>query len=489
VSEESTPKPVRFPSAAVATQLIDLVLVGDSNSGKSAFLSRLLRNVYEPNVPSGSFRCSAQARGAEAQLMVRDFTIQRSAYVSIEPSVQGALLLFDITNRHSFKAIQNVIRNVPNRDNFFCVLVGTKADLGRSRVVPASEALALATEHSWPYFEVSARSGWRVCETFLALVSNVFEDKSASLSPEFDHDQAPPEASSAAVVEASAVRTLYAWVKVEKVVVPTIEGEESEIRNFTITGECLTGGHPTSISEVGNVLVYPIPETARADGAIEFKVAIQDDDHDRFLGTIRCSFKKFPIKGKLALGGDGAVVLVDAAILPDPPGKRPRTPMKKATGQIVRCGGDALETTMAARAEAQRIYRELVIEGFKERRRRQWNPQKGRDESILETQEVQARVDEEGRDPEQMTISKLKYWIQKMEEDVHAIDREIEQLAPNDVVEEDQTEIVADDQPATVSDDPPATVSEDQPATVSDDQPATVSEDQPLPVSDDPELT
>ena len=74
------------------------------------------------------------------------------------------IFVFDITNRQSFKEIENVIyphfQSLENNgDNFINVLVGNKLDVKFERTVTYEEGDIFADENNMKYFEVSAKSG------------------------------------------------------------------------------------------------------------------------------------------------------------------------------------------------------------------------------------------------------------------------------------------------------------------------------------------
>lgn len=83
----------------------------------------------------------------------------------------GALLVFSITDRESFKNVPRWLKELRDHTGpeLVVILVGTKADLTAGRVVTRDEALAL----KFPYFEVSAKSGDNVTEAVTRLVKDV----------------------------------------------------------------------------------------------------------------------------------------------------------------------------------------------------------------------------------------------------------------------------------------------------------------------------
>ena len=93
--------------------------------------------------------------------------------------VSGCVLVFDITNFNSFKAIKSWHSDLLNqiseseRTHFPLVLVGNKADLKANRVVSIEEANALAAKLGCSYIECSARDNYNINEIFARLIQNI----------------------------------------------------------------------------------------------------------------------------------------------------------------------------------------------------------------------------------------------------------------------------------------------------------------------------
>ncbi len=80
----------------------------------------------------------------------------------------GGLLVFDLTNEHSFERLSSYLDLLHK----YCkdkpvILVGNKKDL--TRVVPREIAQAFASKHGLPYFETSAKTGENVVAAFTRL--------------------------------------------------------------------------------------------------------------------------------------------------------------------------------------------------------------------------------------------------------------------------------------------------------------------------------
>ncbi|ELP85243.1 Ras family protein, partial [Entamoeba invadens IP1] len=91
---------------------------------------------------------------------------------------QGALIVYDITNRDSFDYLQEWIDDV----SMYCpqgvkiVLVGNKVDLeNQARAVTYAEGKKFADEGGYDFFETSAKLNIKVEDAFRGLVTKIVQ--------------------------------------------------------------------------------------------------------------------------------------------------------------------------------------------------------------------------------------------------------------------------------------------------------------------------
>lgn len=86
---------------------------------------------------------------------------------------QGAILMFDVTSRKSFEALESWLREAVKfgAAKFPCILCGNKVD--RHRVVTEDEARAYARSKGFEYYETSACTGVNISDAFYSLFSQV----------------------------------------------------------------------------------------------------------------------------------------------------------------------------------------------------------------------------------------------------------------------------------------------------------------------------
>lgn len=107
----------------------------------------------------------------------------RSVTQSTYRSVNGVLLVYNLTKKETFKACEDWRKDLENKVADFeqvqVVLVGNQLDLEEQREVSTEEAQAYADRHGFEFAEVSAKEGANVETTFQNLMDAIFKDLSA----------------------------------------------------------------------------------------------------------------------------------------------------------------------------------------------------------------------------------------------------------------------------------------------------------------------
>lgn len=90
-------------------------------------------------------------------------------------AANGALLVYDITDQHSFKRVQHWVTELKKMlpVEFIMVIVGNKKDLEKQRTVSYDEAVEYARSEGAKYFETSAKLNDNVEDVFLDLCTDV----------------------------------------------------------------------------------------------------------------------------------------------------------------------------------------------------------------------------------------------------------------------------------------------------------------------------
>ncbi|MFX0095281.1 MAG: GTP-binding protein [Candidatus Hodarchaeota archaeon] len=162
-------------------KIFKIVILGDECVGKSSllrmFVDKKFVNSYKPTLGVeytikditineefiGKFAIVDTA-GQESYATLRSVCYQDSS---------GALLVFDVTNKHSLTNIGKWMDEIlKNAGKIPIVLIGNKIDLQDARELTTEQCVKVAEEWNAPFLETSAKTGINVEEAFqkLALI-------------------------------------------------------------------------------------------------------------------------------------------------------------------------------------------------------------------------------------------------------------------------------------------------------------------------------
>ena len=165
--------------------VLKLVLIGDTGVGKSNLLSRYTKGEFngESKTTIGvdfatrilnidKKRLKAQIWDTAGQERYRAMT---NAYYR---GAAGALIVFDISNLHSFNSTERWLQEIREHGNpgVPIVLVGNKLDLKSLREVPFETAENFASENKLSYIETSALQNSNVDAAFQCLINGIYLD-------------------------------------------------------------------------------------------------------------------------------------------------------------------------------------------------------------------------------------------------------------------------------------------------------------------------
>jgi small GTP-binding protein len=90
----------------------------------------------------------------------------------------GGVLVYDITNRNSYNALEYWLKQIrQNAGGIPVVLAGNKIDRAEERKVSTEEAQSFAGERGLMYLETSAKTGVSVPDLFTGLVEVIYENE------------------------------------------------------------------------------------------------------------------------------------------------------------------------------------------------------------------------------------------------------------------------------------------------------------------------
>ena len=165
---------------------IKLLIVGDSNVGKTSLLLQYTEN-YFPLQHAATIGIESKIKKFKYKdyfisLQIWD-TAGQERFHSITNSffrnADGILFVYDITNNKSFEGIKVWIKEAEEiGDCFKRILIGNKLDMNDNRNVNKEDIEQFCLENNINYFETSAKNNINIKEVFNKMIELLLEDKS-----------------------------------------------------------------------------------------------------------------------------------------------------------------------------------------------------------------------------------------------------------------------------------------------------------------------
>ena len=173
----------------MSREFISIILLGDTSVGKTSLLKQYHNKTFDENVLSTIGyeykldKVTIKINGKEKiiKLKIWDTAGQirfRQQVIITLKNCLGAILLYDVTRKESFEAINEWIKIIDSKkdiEKFPIVLCGNKTDLEENRVISYEEGEKLAQKKNFPFFEVSAKENLNVNEAFQCLIEKIAE--------------------------------------------------------------------------------------------------------------------------------------------------------------------------------------------------------------------------------------------------------------------------------------------------------------------------
>ncbi|XP_046381678.2 ras-related protein ORAB-1-like [Haliotis rufescens] len=164
---------------------LKLVLLGNQHVGKTSLLQRYVNNVYNPaytHTRGGDiFKKEMMVDGRRIKLKFMDTAGQpdiKSLIRSLYRDANGIMVVFDVTNEHSFEMVEGWIDRVTKdiEPKPQLMMVGNKHDLTAHRTIEMDQANARAGSFCAPYYDVSAKTGGNVKEAFETFIRKTWRN-------------------------------------------------------------------------------------------------------------------------------------------------------------------------------------------------------------------------------------------------------------------------------------------------------------------------
>ena len=155
--------------------MFKLVVVGNTAVGKSALLVQYAESAFQESYVSTigiDFKVrTIDVEGQRVKLQIWDTAGQerfQTIGAAYYRNTHGVIVVYDVTERDSFKAVENWIRKIRQNceETVKIVLVGNKDDDPSSKVVQTNEAEEFANQMNIKLFETSAKENVNVDEMF-----------------------------------------------------------------------------------------------------------------------------------------------------------------------------------------------------------------------------------------------------------------------------------------------------------------------------------
>ena len=159
-----------------------VVTIGEESVGKTSITNRLVDDSYNPNEPStigaNYQQIDHEKDGKKISIQIWD-TAGQERFKSLAPiylrNANAAIVVFSLTNRSSFESLGmwiDMFREVAGHDTFVCI-VANKYDLTQEYEVSLDEAKDWTNQYNYPFFEVSAKTGYGIDKILDFLVTQL----------------------------------------------------------------------------------------------------------------------------------------------------------------------------------------------------------------------------------------------------------------------------------------------------------------------------
>jgi len=161
-----------------------IVLLGEGRVGKTCLCLRYVQNSFsdaqESTIQATYLEKRLNVGKTSIKLMIWD-TAGQERFHALGPiyyrESQGALLVYDITDRDSFSKVQHWVKELRKivGNDIVILIVGNKSDLERDRQVSDDDAITYAKSVGAIHILCSAKSGKGVDNAFLELTKGMLK--------------------------------------------------------------------------------------------------------------------------------------------------------------------------------------------------------------------------------------------------------------------------------------------------------------------------
>ena len=171
-------------SEAEIDYTIKILIVGDTNVGKTNIIYRYFNNQYNQLYMATTGidlkSTTIELKGKKLRIQLWD-TAGQEKYRSITSNlflkVQGFLVVYDITDEKSFIHLKDWVKSIKEEcgSHIPMLIVGNKNDLENDRLVSKNEAISYAKKEKLEYIETSSKSGENIKEAIILITQKVLD--------------------------------------------------------------------------------------------------------------------------------------------------------------------------------------------------------------------------------------------------------------------------------------------------------------------------
>lgn len=167
----------------MATLNCKIVTLGEGRVGKTSLSLKFVNNVFHnEEISTINANCLTKSVNIEKGTVLFNIwdTAGQERFRALAPNyyrgAQGALIVYDITDRKSFDKVVSWIKELNDQadKNIVIVVAGNKCDMERERQIKKSDALEFCRTRNIRHFDTSAKTGAGVEEIFTELAQSIF---------------------------------------------------------------------------------------------------------------------------------------------------------------------------------------------------------------------------------------------------------------------------------------------------------------------------
>jgi Ras-related protein Rab-1A len=173
--------------------IFKVLLIGNSDVGKSSIILRYVdetwTDVFVPTIGVDFKVKTLKVDNKQVKMQIWDTAGQerfRTVVSSYFRGSHGLFLIYDITNKDSFKNLENWLKEIEGEasEKVLKILIGNKCDLEEDRDIKFEEGQAFANRNGMQFMETSAKANTNINEAFEALAKLMIKFTSENNIPQ-----------------------------------------------------------------------------------------------------------------------------------------------------------------------------------------------------------------------------------------------------------------------------------------------------------------